>query len=62
MNDFMFHHITDGWIESNIPHYVNALMTQQTQMALGNYTHSWDNWQQQTHPENRRRLMMTYAG
>ena len=39
MNDFMFHHITDGWIESNIPHYVNALMTQQTQTALG-YSHS----------------------
>ena len=38
-NDFTFHHITDGWIESNIPHYVDALMTRQTQTALG-YGHS----------------------
>ena len=35
MNDFTLHHKTDGWIESNVPHYVDALMIRQTQMALG---------------------------
>jgi len=26
MNDFTFHSASDGWIESNVPSYVDALM------------------------------------
>ena len=26
MNDFTFHNPTDGWIESNIPHYVDLVL------------------------------------
>ena len=28
MNDFTFHSASDGWIESNVPSYVDALMAQ----------------------------------
>src|SRR6266567_1335081 len=35
MNDFTFHSPTDGWIESNIPHYVDLKMAHQTATSLG---------------------------
>lgn len=35
MNNFTFHSKTDGWIESNIPSYIDALMTKQSAMELG---------------------------
>ncbi|KDR77658.1 hypothetical protein GALMADRAFT_119768 [Galerina marginata CBS 339.88] len=34
MNTFTFHHKTDGWIESNIPHYVDSLLVRKTQASL----------------------------
>jgi hypothetical protein len=35
MNDYTFHNPTDGWIESNIPHYVDLQPTRQTIASLG---------------------------
>lgn len=34
MNDFTFHNPTDGWVESNIPHYVDLKLIQQTLTSL----------------------------
>ena len=35
MNDFTFHSATDGWIETNIPHYVDLRLAHQTATYLG---------------------------
>ena len=35
MNDFTFHSKSDGWIESNIPFYIDALMTKRVANELG---------------------------
>ncbi len=35
MNDFTFHSKSDGWIESNIPFYIDALMTKRSANELG---------------------------
>jgi hypothetical protein len=34
MNNFTFYSLTDGWIESNIPHYVDLRLAQQTITSL----------------------------
>jgi hypothetical protein len=34
MNDFTFYNPTDGWIETNIPHYVDLKMTHQMTTSL----------------------------
>jgi hypothetical protein len=39
MNQFTFYSPIDGWIESNIPHYVDLRLAQQTTTTL-NYGHS----------------------
>jgi len=35
MNDFTFHSASDGWIESNVPSYVDALMARRCANELG---------------------------
>lgn len=34
MNDFTFHNPTDGWIETNIPHYIDLLLVRRTMLSL----------------------------
>lgn len=34
MNEFTYHHVNDGWIESNIPQYVNAHMNHDSEYRL----------------------------
>ena len=45
MNSFTFHHITDGWIESNIPHYVDLRMAHMScqSLAIG-HSHRMSTW------------------
>jgi len=35
MNDFMFYNPSDGWIETNIPHYVDLKLAHQMATTLG---------------------------
>ncbi|KAF8157253.1 hypothetical protein B0H34DRAFT_798547 [Crassisporium funariophilum] len=45
MNDFTFFNTQDGWIESNIAHYVNLQMIKQTVISLGHgHNQRMSNW------------------
>ena len=45
MNDFTFHNPTDGWVESNIPHYVDLQLIHQTLLTLNQgHSHRMSTW------------------
>ena len=45
MNEYTFHHNTDGWIESSIPHYVDVRMTDHIKSSLGQgHSHRMSTW------------------